>query len=203
MGEIGLFPLGIVLVPGEQAPLHIFEPRYKDLVGECVDQTSPFGLVYADPDGMRRIGTEALVAEVTERFDDGRLNIVVRGTERFSIEGLTGGRSFITAEIAPYLDEPDAVSDAVLQGCLDAYERVAQAAGVDIEEIAPGPHGVAFGICNRINLDPEIKQSLLEMRSENERLENLREVLERAAEVVAIQRTAQRRATGNGKVNSR
>lgn len=203
MGEIGLFPLGIVLVPGEHAPLHIFEPRYKELIGECLAQESPFGLVYADPDGMRRIGTEALVAEVTERFDDGRLNIVVTGRERFSIEILTEGRAFITAEVIPYLDEPDAVSDEVLQGCLDAYERVAQAAGAEIEDIAPGPHGVAFGICDRINLDPEIKQELLEMRSENERLESLREVLERAAEVVAIQRTAQRRATGNGKVDRR
>jgi Lon protease-like protein len=202
MGEIGLFPLGIVLVPGERAPLHIFEPRYKELVEECLAQESPFGLVYADPDGMRRIGTEALVAEVTERFDDGRLNIVVTGGERFTVQSLTEGRSFITAEVVPYLDEPDAVSDEVLQGCLDAYERVAQAAGVEVEEIAPGPHGVAFGICDRINLDPEIKQTLLEMRSENERLENLREVLERAAEVVATQRIARQRATGNGKVDS-
>lgn len=202
MGEIGLFPLGIVLVPGEHAPLHIFEPRYKELVGECLAQESPFGLVYADPEGMRRIGTEALVAEVTERLDDGRLNIVVAGRERFSIESLTQGRSFITAEVVPYLDEPDSVSDEVLEGCLDAYEHVGQAAGVEIEEIPPGSHGVAFGICNRINLDPEIKQALLEMRSENERLENLREVLEGAAEVVATQRIARQRATGNGKVES-
>jgi Lon protease-like protein len=165
MGEIGLFPLGIVLVPGERAPLHIFEPRYKELVEECLAQESPFGLVYADPDGMRRIGTEALVAEVTERFDDGRLNIVVTGGERFTVQSLTEGRSFITAEVVPYLDEPDAVSDEVLQGCLDAYERVAQAAGVEVEEIAPGPHGVAFGICDRINLDPEIKQTLLDRRT--------------------------------------
>lgn len=202
MGEIGLFPLGIVLVPGEHAPLHIFEPRYKELVRECLDKHSPFGLVYADPEGMRRIGTNALVAEVTERFDDGRLNIVVTGGERFAIENLTEGHSFMTAEVIPYLDEPDAVSDAVLQGCLDAYERVARAAGAETEEISPGPHGVAFGICDHINLDPDIKQTLLEMRSENERLDSLRDVLERAAEVVTAQRTARRRATGNGQVES-
>ena len=79
MEEIGLFPLGLVLLPTEQVPLHIFEPRYRELITECLDQDEPFGLVFADDDGLRRVGTLASVVEVTDRFDDGRLNVVVEG----------------------------------------------------------------------------------------------------------------------------
>src|SRR5256885_1424185 len=99
MEEIGLFPLGIVLLPGEQIPLHIFEERYKELIGECIEAECDFGLVLSDPEGMRTVGTRATVETVLERFDDGRLNIVVRGGERFSIGALTGGRAFSTAEV--------------------------------------------------------------------------------------------------------
>jgi Lon protease-like protein len=83
MEEIGLFPLGLVLLPTEQVPLHIFEPRYRELIGESLEQGVPFGIVYADDDGLRQIGTLATVRGV-ERFDDGRLNVVVEGGERFS-----------------------------------------------------------------------------------------------------------------------
>ena len=97
MEEIGLFPLGIVLLPTERVPLHIFEPRYRELIGECMEDESEFGLVYADEDGVREVGTRARVTEVLELFDDGRLNIVIEGGERFRIEKLTRGRSFMTA----------------------------------------------------------------------------------------------------------
>src|SRR2546426_9913941 len=85
MDEIGLFPLGIVLLPSEQVPLHIFEPRYRELIAQCLEQEREFGLVFADEDGLRAIGTRAAVTEVLERFDDGRLNIVVEGGERFRL----------------------------------------------------------------------------------------------------------------------
>ena len=64
MDEIGLFPLGLVLLPTEQVPLHIFEPRYRELIDECLEQGTPFGLVYADDDGIRQVGTLAIVTEV-------------------------------------------------------------------------------------------------------------------------------------------
>jgi len=82
--EIGLFPLGIVLFPVEQIPLHIFEPRYRELIADCRRDEAPFGLVFADDDGMRQIGTFAHVVDV-EELDDGRLNIIVEGRDRFRI----------------------------------------------------------------------------------------------------------------------
>ena len=93
MEEIGLFPLGLVLLPTEQVPLHIFEPRYRELIAECLEAGEPFGLVFADDDGLRSVGTLASVVEVTDRFDDGRLNVVVEGGERFRLVELTGGAS--------------------------------------------------------------------------------------------------------------
>src|SRR5690242_21114576 len=85
MEEIGLFPLGIVLLPTERVPLHVFEPRYRELVGECLEADAPFGLLYADEDGVREVGTFARIAEVLERFDDGRLNVLVEGGSRFRV----------------------------------------------------------------------------------------------------------------------
>ena len=91
--ELGLFPLGIVLLPTERVPLHIFEPRYRELIGECIAEEREFGLVFADENGVRELGTRARVDEVLEQFDDGRMNIVVEGGERFRVESLTRGRS--------------------------------------------------------------------------------------------------------------
>ena len=91
MEEIGLFPLGLVLLPTEQVPLHIFEPRYRELIAECLENEQPFGLVYADDDGLRRTGTFASVVEVVDQFEDGRLNIVVEGGDRFRLVELTDG----------------------------------------------------------------------------------------------------------------
>ena len=98
MPEIGLFPLPVVLLPTEQAPLHIFEERYKELIEECLAEDKPFGLVYADGDGIREIGTEAVVLEVLARFDDGRMNIVVEGRDAVS-----GGRAHEWQELSDLL----------------------------------------------------------------------------------------------------
>jgi Lon protease-like protein len=94
MPELGLFPLSIVLVPTERIPLHIFEPRYRELIEECVENETDFGLVLATGDGaVHEIGTRASVLEVLEVLDDGRMNVVVEGGERFRLLELTSGRS--------------------------------------------------------------------------------------------------------------
>src|SRR5439155_17382183 len=108
MEEIGLFPLGIVLLPTERVPLHIFEPRYRELIGECLEEDGEFGLLYADEDGVREVGTRARVADVLEEFDDGRLNILVEGGERFRVQELTRGRAYMTAVVEPLDDEENA-----------------------------------------------------------------------------------------------
>src|ERR671935_1887103 len=107
MSELGLFPLALVLLPTERVPLHIFEPRYKELIGECLADGTEFGLVLEDENGRRDIGTRAAVIEVLQVFDDGRMNVIVEGRERFRLLELTDGREFLTGEVEPVEDEPD------------------------------------------------------------------------------------------------
>src|ERR687893_816175 len=85
-----LFPLGLVLLPGENVPLHIFEERYKLMVGECLDEEREFGIVWLSDDGLREIGCGARIVRVLERFEDGRMNIVVEGTTPFHLDQLEG-----------------------------------------------------------------------------------------------------------------
>ena len=112
MSELGLFPLGIVLLPTEQIPLHIFEDRYQELIGECLAEEREFGLVYADDSGLSEIGTRAAVTELLDRFEDGRMNVVVEGRERFRLLELTDGRSFHTGRVEPIADVGDAADEA-------------------------------------------------------------------------------------------
>src|SRR5438067_13850744 len=95
----------MVLLPTERIPLHIFEPRYQALIGECLDRDDEFGLVFADEDGMRNIVTRSAVVDVIDRFYDGRLNVAIDGRERFRILRETSGRSFRTAEVEPFIDD--------------------------------------------------------------------------------------------------
>ena len=120
MEEIGLFPLGLVLLPGERVPLHIFEPRYRELIGECLDEDREFGLVLGGESSVEEVGTTAAVVAVIDRFEDGRLNIVVEGRERFRILAETSGRSFRTARVEPL---PDSEDDAARRGGRGALRR--------------------------------------------------------------------------------
>lgn len=203
MAEIGLFPLGIVLLPSERIPLHIFEDRYKELIGECLQAEGEFGLIFADDDGMRSTGTRAAVVEVLERFPDGRLNIVVEGKDRFRIVQVTSGRSFDTAEVEEVADKgsADTAGQEILTECLQAYRRLAEAAGAEPDEFDPSAGSVAFQVAAVIDFAPELKQELLELRSEDERLVRLAELLDRAVDTVLLQRTARERAAGNGHVS--
>jgi len=201
MEEIGLFPLPLVLVPGEQTPLHVFEPRYKELIAECLDRDAPFGLVLADDEGMRDVGTEAAVVEILEQFDDGRLNVVVEGRARFKLLELTEGRTFATAEVDPIEDEGDEPSAEERERCLAAYDRVVEAAAAELDELDRGDH-LSFQIVARIDLGTEVKQTLLETRSERDRVVRLAELLDGAAEAVAREREVRDRASGNGRVEA-
>lgn len=202
MDEIGLFPLPLVLVPGEQAPLHIFEPRYKELVDECLDTAAPFGLLLADDEGVREVGTRAAVLEVVERFDDGRLNIVVEGQERFRVARLTEGRAFQTAEVDDHDDVADEPTAEERERCLAAYDKVVAAADAELEELDREGDDLSFQIAARIDLGAEIKQALLESRSERERVVRLATLLDRASEAVAREREVRERSSGNGRVEA-
>ena len=198
MEEIGLFPLGIVLLPTEIVPLHVFEDRYKELIGECLELGREFGLVYADEDGVRETGTRARVAEVLERFEDGRLNILVEGGERFHVERLTRGRSFLTAEVEEVDDEWGETDAEAAKLLAEAFRALAAAAGAEPEEPAADSPRLSFEVAARVELAPEAKQQLLELRSEPERRERVRELLDGAREAILAARRLGEHAKNNG-----
>jgi Lon protease-like protein len=200
MEEIGLFPLGMVLLPGERVPLHIFEPRYRELIGECLEEEREFGLVLADDDGMRDVGTTAAVVEVLERFGDGRLNIVVEGRERFRVVSETDGRSFRTARVSALEEETDEPTDDEVERVLAAYRRLAAEAEADADEPDPAVASIAYWLASRVDFGPDVKQEILELPSERERVVRLAELLDRAREALRWARTARERAQGNGRV---
>ena len=201
MEEIGLFPLGLVLLPGERVPLHIFEPRYRELIGECLDEDREFGLVLGGESSVEEIGTTAAVVAVIDRFEDGRLNIVVEGRERFRILAETSGRSFRTARVEPLPDSEDAPpAEEDVERCVAAYRGVVEAADEELVEPDPGFEGLAYWLAARVDFGPEIKQELLELTSERERIARVGSLLARARVTLAWARTARERAPGNGRV---
>jgi Lon protease-like protein len=197
--EIGLFPLGLVLLPTEQVPLHIFEPRYRELIAECLEAEQPFGLVYADDDGLRRIGTLATVVEVTDRFEDGRLNIVVEGGERFRLVDLTDGRSFHTGTVETLEDDDDPPSQAEVERALAVFRRLVELTGAEVEVPTDVTTQPSFEIGSRFELAPELKLELLEEASERRRLVRLCEILETIAAAVERQREVAALAQTNGR----
>jgi Lon protease-like protein len=197
--ELGLFPLGIVLLPTERIPLHIFEPRYQELIGECIGEEREFGLVFADEDGMREIGTRAAVLEVLERFSDGRLNIVVEGRARFRIVEETGGRSFRSACTEPFVDEEILSHRQNRTRAIELYRALGRIVEQAVEEPDLDSGLLSFELAARVDFGPERKQELLELRSEPERLDAVCALLERAAEAVTLERALAESASKNGR----
>ncbi|MBA2332538.1 MAG: LON peptidase substrate-binding domain-containing protein [Actinobacteria bacterium] len=203
MPELGLFPLGIVLLPTEQIPLHIFEDRYQELIGECLDEEREFGLIYADDDGLREIGTRAAVTDVLDRFDDGRLNVVVEGRERFRLLELTGGRTFQTGLVEPVEEPEDPAESADADRALELFRKLVELTGAEVEAPATGADQLSFELAGRFEFAPELKQRLLQLTSERERVKVLADLLESAAQAVEREQDVAKRAASNGKVDSR
>jgi Lon protease-like protein len=201
MHELGLFPLGIVLLPTEQLPLHIFEERYKELIGECLEDDGDFGLVYADDEGLRDLGTRARVAEVLTRFEDGRLNIVVEGGERFRLTELTDGRSFSTGLVVPIEDVDDPAGTPAVDEALRLFEalRTLTDSAVDVPDREDS--SLSYALAAKVELPAAAKLSLLGETSERVRMEQVQELLANALLVAQRVRRAAERASGNGRVD--
>ncbi len=105
MALLPLFPLDLVLLPGTPLPLHIFEPRYKEMIGECLANQAPFGVVRATEEGFAEVGCTAEIVSVTKEYPDGRMDLVAEGRQRFEVLELNRERSFLQAEIRFMPDE--------------------------------------------------------------------------------------------------
>jgi Lon protease-like protein len=197
--EIGIFALGTVLSPGELMPLHVFEDRYKELIGECVDQERPFLLLYTDEAGTRELGCTARVVEVLERFEDGRMNIVVEGEQLVKVVQLTRGRSFTTGLVEPVPDDLEVGEER--DAALTMYRRFAAAAGLEPQDaIESEDDALSYAIMARVDFPPTDKQGVVELRSERERLMALVELLARGMQALKKIEEIRKRAQANGKI---
>jgi Lon protease-like protein len=201
--ELPIFELPMVILPGELLPLHIFEDRYQRMIGHCLETAEPFGIVFRDEEGTaHRIGCTARVTEVLERFDDGRMNIVVTGEQPFRVLERFEEPDFPAGEVEPIdrTDEPGDVdpeaADMARRAFTDLVKRVAGEQPDDLDIDAED----AYGIAARVELPVETKQALLEQRSEPVRMRMLGNALRALVEAVARSGEIAERAKMNGKV---
>jgi Lon protease-like protein len=200
--ELGLFPLPLVLVPTERIPLHIFEPRYRDLIGECLDSDGEFGLVLATGDGaVHEIGTRARVASVLEELEDGRMNIVVEGGERFRLLELTRGHSYQTGVVEPVVDEDEAVPAEVVAKALEVFRALAEAVESDVDVPEADSPDLVWELAARVDFGVDPKQEILASTSPPQRMRRLVELLETSLEAVRLEHSLRDRAGRNGKVS--
>ena len=200
--ELPIFELPLVLLPGEKIPLHIFEDRYKRMIGRSLEQGEPFGIVLRDDDGARSIGCTARIDDVLERFDDGRMNIVVSGEAAFKVldrfespEYPSGEVELLADEDIPPIDEDSANT------ARETFAELAERATGERPEPEELETASAYAIASRIELPPETKQTLLEMRDEDERMELLANALGAVGKALERAEEAAERASGNGKVH--
>lgn len=201
MPELGLFPLPIVLVPTERIPLHIFEPRYRELIDECVANDTEFGLALSTGDGaVHEIGTRARVADVLEVLEDGRLNVIVAGGDRFRLLDLTKGRAFTTGIVEPVGDDDDPADEVDLERALEVFGELAALAESDVDVPDPKSSTFDWELAARVDFDVDQKQELLAMTSPRRRMARLVEVLETSLEALRAEQLLRERAGRNGKV---
>ncbi len=166
-----IFPLDLVLLPGVPLPLHIFEPRYKQMITECLEQKKPFGVVRATNDGIAEVGCTAEIMSVTKKYDDGRMDIVTRGVERFEVIQVNEDRDFLRAEISVVEDGREKPSAEMVTQAVRLHAEIAKLA--DADALRPDEHAgnLSFLLAGSLPLDLDFKQSLLSTLSEAKRLE--------------------------------
>jgi Lon protease-like protein len=199
--ELGLFPLPLVLVPTERIPLHIFEPRYRELIGECIETGGEFGLVLATGDGaVHEIGTRAHVAAVVESLEDRRMDVVVEGGERFRLLELTQGRSFQTGIVEDVVDDDEPVDEEDAERALKVFRDLAAAAESDVDIPDLDSPALVWELAARVDFGIEPKQEILASTSPPERMRRLVELLQISLDAVRLEAALRERASGNGKV---
>lgn len=195
-----MFPLDVVLFPGAPLPLHIFEPRYKEMIGECLEQRIAFGMVRAQENALAEVGCTAVILDIVKKYEDGRLDIAAEGKQRFEIVQLNQERSFLQGEVLFFEDEPSEVGAVDLDTVVRLHEELFTILGQEAQ-VETGQPQVSFQLANQLPVDLDFKQALLEMKSEARRVETLIEYYR--ATIPKIEKTlrARDKASGNGHVH--
>jgi Lon protease-like protein len=199
--ELPIFELPLVLLPGEQLPLHIFEERYKRMIGHAVEQEEPFGIVLRDSEGARSVGCTAKVEQVLERFDDGRMNILVSGVAPFRVLDRFEAPDYPAGEVELVEAEVEGSDVNSAAAARDAFAELAERALGERPDEGELEQASSYEIASRVELPPETKQELLELRDEDKRMQLLASALGSVEEALEQAEETSERASTNGKVD--
>lgn len=196
-----LFPLDVVLFPGTPLPLHVFEPRYKELISECLEQKKTFGIVRAEEEGLADVGCTAEIVAVTKTYPDGRMDIVTEGRERFEVLEVDEQRSYLRGDVVYFQDDAENPSSQQIEHAIELHREILTMGGAQ-QSLPASEDKISFYLAGSLPLDLDFKQALLEMRSEVERIEAVITAFE--AILPKLRRAVQSRqkAGGNGHAHS-
>ncbi len=198
MPLLPLFPLELVLFPGVPLPLHIFEPRYKEMVGECLRDKSEFGVVRIAEQGIAAVGCTAGVVELVKTYDDGRMDILTEGRRRFEVLNIDQERAFLRGDVVYFGDEEERAAAPEAQKAIRLYLDLLALAEVEAQNPPePGPN-LSFAITAGLPLELDFKQQLLEMRSEAERIAAIVKYYEALVPRLTHALKLRQKAGGNG-----
>ena len=201
MALLALFPLEVVLFPGTPLPLHIFEPRYKEMIAECRANQEPFGVVRALEQGIAEIGCTAEVVTVTKEYPDGRLDLIAEGRKRFEVIELNRERSFLRANVMMVPDEPDVVAREDTARAIQSHREILALAGA-VQDLSGADQSlISFHLAGSLPLDLDFKQKLLAMRSESQRIQAVATYLENILPNLRRAARAREKSGGNGHIH--
>jgi Lon protease-like protein len=200
MDLVPLFPLEVVLFPGMALPLHIFEPRYKEMIGELLAAGQPFGVVRAVENGIAEVGCVAEIVEVTKTYEDGRLDIVTQGQTRFRVLRLDQERNFLRGEVQYFEDEGSSPIAGEVAALLELHAQVISLLGADTQVPSADEPDLSFQLASVMPFDLDFKQTLLGMRSEKDRIHALLEYYRALLPNLKRAVQARKKAGGNGHV---
>jgi Lon protease-like protein len=199
--DFPLFPLGLVALPSELIPLHIFEDRYKAMIARCLEEESEFGIVWLADDGLREIGCACEIAEILERMPDGRINLVARGTRVFRIEERQDELVYPAGTVEFLEDGDEDVDPMAATAAHIAYADLVEQATDRTPELAEIETMSAYAMAATVEFGLDAKQGLLDLRSESARMKLVARLCRAAIKRLDFIDRAQARARSNGKVH--
>jgi ATP-dependent Lon protease len=198
--RIPLFPLNVVLLPGASLPLHIFEPRYKQMVNDCLEEKSEFGMLLSLTKGVVRVGCTAEIVEVAKRYSDGRMDILTVGRAPFRVVELFQENPLLEGQVDYLEDRETAANSRIQRELIELYEVCHTLVYEDCPKNLEDELSVelSYLIASTLPLDLLWKQQILELRSESDRRERLVCYLREWAPHLQNNKVMRQRAGGNG-----
>lgn len=193
-----LFLLDTVLLPKAPLPLHIFEPRYREMIAECLSENRPFGVLRVDGEKVADVGCTAEIVAVSKHYPDGRMDIVTEGRERFEVIEFQTDRAFLQGKVTYLSDTAEFARPEQVRVAVELHKEILGLMGAVPDATTEPDPQISFRLASSMPLDLDFKQALLSSRSETERLAQLVQHFNRLLPNIRRAIRARNKAGGNG-----